>query len=353
MGRRPTIYDIGRVADVSASTVSRALSQHPSVSAKTRARVLKVARDLGFEPGRTTRALAPVQVTVGLVVPAVASAFDAQLTGGIEKAVTEKGGSVQLSQSGSSTEKEKEILWRLADRGIGGIIVLSNATDAHCDGAHVLDVRALGVPLVLIDQEVRNFDGDLVRSDGAGGARQLVEHLISLGHTQIAILTSSASTPSSAQRIQGYRDALTAHRLPIKPEFLWEGDFAETGGYEGMTRFLKMSGSRPTAVFAANAAIAVGAFHAIREAGLRVPEDFALVCFDDVDASNALYPFFTVAAQPVSLMGEIAVQLLYRRRAEGPDAPPVRVVLSTHLVVRRSCGAPSPELVVAENRGSE
>jgi LacI family transcriptional regulator len=193
------------------------------------------------------------------------------------------------------------------------------------------------IPFVLVgrhpDERVNSIDVDNV-----GGARMAVEHLIRLGHTRIATITGPLTMSHGEDRLVGYRRALEAHQLAVDERLIVEGDYTEASGSLGAQRLLPAS---PTAIFVASDVMAIGAFKTLREAGLRVPEDVALVGFDDVPIAAAIEPALTTVRQPIEHLGSMAADLLLNSLASPPEAhaPAQRIILPTQLVVRESCGA--------------
>ena len=181
------------------------------------------------------------------------------------------------------------------------------------------------------------FKSDVVCGDSRGGAELLTEHLIGLGHRQIALVSGPDSISSAAERAEGYRAALRKHHLPVEEDLIFQGEFKQESGYQIVKRLAECQ-PRPTAIFAANNLIAVGALQALREMGLRVPDNMALVCFDDIPYASAIEPFLTVAAQPAYEMGRTAAGLLMERLAATRNLRTREVVFAPELIVRQSSG---------------
>jgi DNA-binding LacI/PurR family transcriptional regulator len=174
--------------------------------------------------------------------------------------------------------------------------------------------------------------------DNVSGARVAVEHLIQLGHRRIGTITGRLDMAAGQDRLNGYRQALQAHQIAAEDTLIAEGDFAESSGMAGMRRLLKAS---PTAVFAASDTMAIGALRVLREVGVQVPQDVALVSFDGIPISGAVQPPLTTVRQPIERLGGMAVDVLVRL-LEGPPleaSPTQRMILPAELVVRKSCGA--------------
>lgn len=170
------------------------------------------------------------------------------------------------------------------------------------------------------------------------GARRLVEHLLSLGHTRVAMIVEGDDVSTARDRLRGYVEALEAAGLEFDPALVVHATVDPDGGLEGMSQLLA-GDKRPTAVFTVNNLAAVGAIEAVRRAGYEVPDDVALVCFDDIELASRLYPFLTVMEQPAETFGTLGAQLLLERIAHRAPAKPRLVVLPADFVVRRSCGA--------------
>jgi LacI family transcriptional regulator len=193
------------------------------------------------------------------------------------------------------------------------------------------------VQFVLIDRIVPGIESDLIVGDSVGGARQLVEHLIALGHRRIGFVTESDEVSTARDRRQGYEAALAAAGLELDPSLIANSTADPQGGLDGMRRLLELE-ELPTAVFTVNNLVAVGAIEAVRERSLDVPDDIALVCFDDIEYASRLYPFLTVMAQPAETLGSLGTQLLLERiEGRAPERPRV-VVLPAEFLVRRSSG---------------
>ena len=204
---------------------------------------------------------------------------------------------------------------------------------------HLLRLAKFGVPFVLVDRTVPGIDVDAILGDSVGGARQLVEHLISLGHRRIGFIVESDEVSTARDRRRGYESALEAAGRRARSGARRRGrPSTRAGGFEGMQRLLQLD-DPPTAVFTVNNLVALGAIEAVREAGLEVPDDVALVCFDDIEYASRLNPFLTVMEQPAEAFGTLGTQLLLDRiEGRGPERKRM-VVLPAEFVVRKSCGA--------------
>lgn len=335
----PTLETVAEIAGVSRSTVSRVVNGHPSVRPEVRERVWQVIQDTGYQPHAAARSLVTRRThIIGVVIPeAVTTLFTEPFFSLLLSGVTETCNlrSYQLMLSLFHGGVRQEELYRRVIRGghLDGVLVASTRIDDPVV-PRLVDDR---VPFVMIgahpDQRVTYVDVDNV-----AGARMAVEHLIRLGHTRIATITGPLNMPAGRFRLDGYRQALAAHRIQVQENLIVEGNFAADSGMAAVHRLLPVS---PTAIFAASDSMALGALQALLQAGLHVPGDVALVGFDDVPMAAGVEPPLTTVRQPIGKMGSMATEILLDL-LDGPDsaAPPAhKVILPTQLIVRGSCGS--------------
>ncbi len=330
-----TINDVAKRAGVSPVTVSRVLNSAPNVNPATRERVNRAIADLGYVPNVVARSLRSRRTrSLALILPDITNPFWPTVARGVEDAAQQGGYSVLLCNSDENAEKQARYLEVVASQQVDGVII----APCDSDSSKLSILRDRGVATVVIDRRIDDWDVDTVRGDSVGGAHALIRHLVELGHTQIVMLTGPADTSTSQDRVAGYEAALMHAGLPIDPRLIRYGEFRESSGHEMMQALLDEC-PIITAVFAANNAIAVGALQALGERGLRVPQDIAVVCFDDLSPASQLFPFLTVAEQPAYEMGlEAARLLLSALEADAPLAPR-HVMLPSRLIVRLSCGS--------------
>ncbi|HEU5014714.1 MAG TPA: substrate-binding domain-containing protein [Roseiflexaceae bacterium] len=341
MAREPTavtIQDVAAHAGVSAMTVSRVINQPARVAARTRARVEQSIRELGFVPNALAQSLLRGRThTLALLVSDISNPFFTQVARGVEDVAQRNGYTVIFGNSDESVEKERQYIQALLGRRIDGLLITTSSHSSHA----MLDLLARHEkPFVLIDRSIDGVQADSVVGDSIGGARTLTNHLLTLGHRRIAIIHGPAAVPTAIDRRRGYEEALRAHGIAPDPTLIVEGNFKRDGGYRAAQQLLALPPEqRPTAVFADNNFHAIGLIEALREAQLRVPEDMAVVCFDDIELASALHPFLTVVAQPARTFGTIAMQFLLERLDGTESPPPRKVVLPPEFIVRESCGA--------------
>mgnify|MGYP006300208259 CR=1 FL=1 len=330
----PTIYDVAQHAGVAPATVSRVLNDSGYVSDDTRRRVRQAIDELGYAPNRLARGLRSKQTqTLGLVVTDITNPFWTTVARGVEDVASEHGFSVILCNTDESDAKQEQYVNLLLEKQVDGFLLVP----ASGDTSAVAQLQQRDVPLVILDRAVP-LPVDTVRCDSEVGAYDLVMHLLNLGHRRIGLLGGSPTVSTAQDRLRGYRRALQQAGIPVDEDLILHRDYTQEAGYV-MTQAILALPERPTALFAVNNFIAIGAVRALREANVRIPEDMALVGFDDLPLALMVEPFLTVAAQPAYEMGAKATALLLERinAEETPDTHS-EMVLPTELIVRRSSG---------------
>jgi LacI family transcriptional regulator len=328
-----SIKDVAAAADVSVATVSRVLNDHPSVSARARERVLAAVEQLGYRPNAVARSLRTDETrTLGLVISDVLNPYFTELARSVEVEARELGYSVIIGNADERPDLQDHHVRTLLDRRIDGLLV------SPTDGCSPLmaDAARAGTPMVFVDRWIADTDVPVVRSDGRGAVRDLVAHLHGLGHRRLAIIAGPAATTTGRERIEAFREGLAAHGLDLPDVYIGQGDFQAGSGRQVTEAFLDLP-EPPEVVFAADNLMALGALDAVRARGLRVPDDIALVAFDDIPWFVHTDPPITAIAQPTGELGRAAVRALVDR-IEGRT--PESVTLPARLVVRRSCGEP-------------
>jgi LacI family transcriptional regulator len=326
-----TINDVAKRAGVSTMTVSRVINNSGYIHQKTRAKVEQAIAELGYVPNALARSLRFKQTkTLALVLTDITNPFFTTLARGVEDVASERGFSVIFCNSDESREKETDYLNVVARKQADGILLVP----AFSSRDSVDFLRDCGIPFVLLDRRIPDLQVDIVRCDSEEGAYQLTRHLIDLGHQRIAALTGSRMVTTAADRITGYHRALAESGLEDQAVEFY-GAFSVDSGHS-MTQQALALNPPPTALFTANNFIAVGAFRAIREAGLRVPDDISMVAFDDLTEANIIDPFLTVVSQPAYEIGYKATSLLLDRIAGNGSAEAQEIILPTQLITRRS-----------------
>ncbi len=331
-----TLEDIARLSGVSRSTVSRVINGDPNVSEHTRARVMDIIDKFNFQPNLAARGLAAGRTRIlSLIMPtAVANIFVDPyfplVIQGFSSTCNARDYSVMLWLA--EPEYERRMVQQIIHNGLADGVCVSSAMINDPIVKALIDSE---MPLVMIgrlpDYPMVNY----VDTDNFQGGSQAVLHLLRLGRKRVATITGPLNMVAGEDRLRGYQAALQEHGLPYRPEIVVEGDFSEASGYAAMQRLLPL---RPDAVFAASDMMAIGACRAIREAGFRVPEDIALIGFDDVPAAAGSGFLLTTVRQPIARLGVVAAETLIDI-IEHPGIQPCHIVLSTELVVRSTCGA--------------
>lgn len=277
---------------------------------------------------------------VALLIPEIVNSFYTTILRGVEDIANRHGLQVIVGNTDESVEKERAYVDVVMTTHVDGVIV----APASRSPRHLKRLLERKVPMVLIDRTVDGLHTDIVRGDNVGGAVVLTQHLLALGHRRIALVNGDLETSVARERDAGFRQALRQAGVGVDERLVAAGTWFIDDAEARLLGLLK-GGATFTAIFAANNFMAIGTLRALRRNGLRVPEDVALACFDDIEVAAEIDPFLTVMAQPAYTMGTLAMQLLLERIGDKPVGPPRDVVLSPQLLVRRSCGAMSAALV--------
>jgi LacI family transcriptional regulator len=331
-----TLEDIAKRCGVSRSTVSRVINNHPNVSDKVRKRVQKEIKNTGFRPHAAARALVSQRSwTIGLVLPRSVNSFFTdpyypRLIQGIAQGCNQLKYTLGLYLL-TDAEDEEEIFPRISRSGsLDGILFQSDQI-----GDQLIDRLAQsGIPMVIIGRPFHNDNISYIDIDNVTAAKTAMRHLISLKYRRIGTITGPLNTTVGIDRKNGYLQALQENGYPNNEKLIVEGDFTEDKGYAGM---LKILPEKPDAVFVASDQMAIGAIRALREKGLRVPEDVAIIGFDDLPLSNSADLHLSTMHQPVSEFGVKAVEFLNDMIVNG-TTPPRHIIMGAELVVRESCG---------------
>lgn len=325
-----TIRDVAATAGVSPATVSRVLNGKQDVGADLRTRVLAVVSDLGYRPNGPARSLRTrAAMVIGLVISDITNSFFTAVVRGVEDRAQRAGYSVVLANADEDLAKEAGYLEIAAAEHMAGVLL----SPASSRATSIEVLRELGIPAVAIDRRL-NGDVDSVTVNNHRAAREATEHLISQGCRRVAFVAGPLRTTTAASRLAGYRAALRTAGRDHDSGLIAYGDFRTEGGHTATQRLL-CGKERPDGLFIANNLMTIGGLQAIGEAGLAIPDDIAVVGFDDATWATALRPPLTVVTQPTYQIGSTATDLLLRRIA-GEQFPPRNVVLQAKLVQRAS-----------------
>ena len=328
----PTIRDVAKLAGVAPITASRVISNSGYASEDVRQRVNLAAEQLGYVPNFLARSLRSKRTqTLALVLTDITNPFWTTVARGVEDAASEEGYHVIFCNTDESASKQNSYLEAIIQKQVDGILLVP----ARSNTSPIEFLHQQNVQVVLLDRRLPNMEADVVRCDSKGGAYQLVQLLVKLRHQRIAILSGPSGVSSADDRVAGYKQALDEAGLKTEEQLIIYGDFTLESGYE-MTRSLLELPARPTALFAGNNFIAIGALKALHDAGLAVPEKMSVVSFDDLPAAIVVDPFLTVAVQPAYEMGQRATRRLLER-LDGQTTGGVQdIVLPVSIIERKS-----------------
>ena len=341
--------EIARLADVSLGTVSHVLNNSARVREPMRQRVLAAVEAAGYQPSELARGLRRDKTNmIGMIMPDITNPFFPAVVRGAEDIAFASGYRLILCNTDNDHSKELVHLNELRTYLPAGLIVIpSNFSDLT---AQAESYRKAGTGVVCIDRLPRNWKGDSVTADNERGAYHAVQHLIKLGHTRLATIAGPLHLTNARERLDGFRRAMREARLPLAPEYVQETTFDKQGGYHKTLLLLRLL-PRPTAIFAGNDMIALGALLAIREAGLHCPLDVSLVGFDDLDLAETTNPSLSSVSQSGYQLGTTAARILIDR-IQGDTSPARHIVLETSLNVRDSiAAAPAANLSPARPQG--
>jgi DNA-binding LacI/PurR family transcriptional regulator len=333
-----SIKDIARAAQVSHSTVSRALRNSPLVNTQTRALIHKLAGEAGYTVSAVGRSLVTKRTsTIGVVVTTIADPFAGEVVSGIEEFALTHDYSVILAACHADPDRELRAVDSLQERRVDGILVMASRIGA----LYLQRLSGMKVPIVLINSHHPGEFVYSIRIDNVAGARLATKHLVELGHRRIAYIGDRFGFQSDMERLAGYRETLEEADLGFEPDLVVHGDGTPDGGRLAMLQLLSRP-ERPTAVFCYNDREAIGAMRAVREQGLRVPRDVSIAGFDDLFLSSYTDPPLTTIQQPKREMGlqagEMLLQLLHSQIPHG-EKPESRVTTGV-LIVRGSTAPP-------------
>jgi len=327
------LKDVANKAGVSIATVSRVINNAPNISDETRFRVQKAMKALNYRPSRIAKRLRSKSVSgnlVGVMVPDISNPFYIDVLTGIEDYLHSHQYLLIMCNFSQNAAKEKMYVDALVSESVDGLIV----APAHEEDEKIMELERVGIPFVCIDRGLKNVKADLVLVDNVKGAYEAVSYLLKQDYKRIAYISGLIEIPTSRQREAGYMSALEEFGIPYRRELVKYGDSGMQSGIR-LTRDLLMQEQRPDAIFTGNNLITLGALQAITKMGLHIPDDIAVIGFDDMPFSDTLNPPLTAVRQPAYEIGRRAAELLYQRILE-PERPNVKIMLETELIIRES-----------------
>ena len=327
-----TIYDVAREAGVSMATVSRVVNNNPNVKPQTRKKVHEAIERLGYRPNAVARGLASKKTTtVGVVIPDISNANFAEVARGIEDIANMYHYNIILTNADKRKEKEIRVVNTLLEKQVDGLLFMGGAvTDDHREA-----FKTSNVPIVLCGTTDEQNAYPSVDIDHEAAAFDAVNLLIQEGHRNIAMISGTLQDPATGYaRFQGYRKALEKAGIPYREDYVRVGNYKYESGIEATQYFLSLP-ERPTAIFAANDEMAIGAIHCIQDAGLKVPEDISVIGLDNSRMSSMVRPLLTTVAQPMYDIGAVAMRLLTKLMKK-EHVESAKVTLPHEVVVRNS-----------------
>ena len=327
------LSDVAKLANVSTATVSRVLTNAENVTEKTRRKVLDAIEELNYHPnilGRQLRKMATNTILV--VVPDITNPFFSKVLRGIEMLAMQNGYQVLLADTQNYIISETEYLNFLHYKQVEGIILLTTKSNQQ-----LVKQLSEDSPVVLACEYMEEAQIPTVSIDNISSARKITQHLIRLGHSRIAHICGPMDIILSRDRLKGYQQAIGQNHLELDPILIQEGDFSYESGYNLMNKLLALE-NPPTAVFAANDLMAIGAIKSIKSHQLSVPQDIAVVGFDDIQMASIMEPAITTISQPAFEIGNKAMELLLGLMAK-EQIVKKQYILEDQLVIRESCGS--------------
>lgn len=333
-----TIYDVAKKAGVGIGTVSRVINDSPQIRPQTRDRVLQAIKDLNYQPHTVAQSLARRKTnTIGCIIPFFTGYFFVELLRGIQSKITEYCNDLILYSIDDTSKKEFFLKRVLMERKVDGVLLVSLEISDY----YVKRFLKQKFPIVLVDSFHSLLDS--IKVDNIEGALIATRHLLGLGYPSVAMIDGQLRSVPARLRFEGYKKALAEHNISFQERYFVACDFADEAdgfnkeaGYAAMKKLLDLGEDRPRAVFVSSDIQALGAIEAIKETGLSIPKDIAVVGFDDIELAH--FVGLTTMRQPIKEIGRLAVQRLMERVTGEPETD-FKHRFRTELVVRESCGA--------------
>lgn len=328
----PTMKDVARLAGVSTSTVSHVINRNRFVSEAVQEKVAAAVAALNYAPSALARSLKLNQThTIGMLLTASSNPFYSEVVRGVERSCYERGYSLVLCNTEGDENRMNRSLETLLQKRVDGLLIM--CTESHLPSPDILK-RYPSLPIVMMDWSPFEGGSDIIQDNSLLGGEMATRFLISRGYTRIACIAGPQDKTPARLRLEGFRQAMLQADLALPEGYVVNGDFEFQGGYHAMNQLLALN-PRPQAVFTSNDAMAVGVYHALYQAGLSVPDDMAVIGYDDIELARYMTPPLTTIHQPKDELGELAIDTLIHRFAD-PDADQQLLVLTPELVERGS-----------------
>ena len=328
----PTIRDVAKHAGVAPITVSRVINNANYVSQEIRERVQKSIAELNYVPNALGPSLRSKKTQIlALILSDITNPFWTTVARGVEDACSANGYYVVLCNTDEAESKQAQYVSVMLRKQVDGFLLVPVQHSTEM----IRKIQQQEIPVIVLDRTVSGVDVDIVRCDSGKGAYQVTNHLLEQGHRNIAILSGPPEISTAVDRVEGYRRAMADAGVTVNEANIIWGNYGHDAGYEDTKRILQMV-PRPTALVAGNNFIAIGAMHALGEGNIHVPQDMALVSFDEFPLGLMVEPFFTSVIQPAYQMGYQATELLLSRISGNAAQPYQEIVLPVEVVIRRS-----------------
>lgn len=326
-----SIKEVAKLAGVSVATVSRVINKNVYVKAETTRKVLEAIEKTGYKPNAIARSLKVKNTkSIGIIIPDISSHFFPDVVRGIEDVANEYNYNVILCNTDLNREKEKKYLDILVEKQVDGIVYMSNTITDELAGK----IAGVGTEIVLISTDYRDLAS--ITIDNVKAAAEAVKYIISKGYRDIAFIGGQMTDPNAGlPRFNGYVKALSEAGININKDFILEGDYRYESGYKGGKKLLSLD-NKPQAVFASSDEMAIGVIKAALEYGYSIPDELAVVGFDNIDISKMVYPSLTTISQPLYEMGCEGMKLL-AKKLNKEEIEKYKVVLEHKLIIRESC----------------
>lgn len=330
-----TIVDVAEKAGVSLGTVSRVINNDAHVAPETRERVSAVVQELGYVANRQARSLKGAKTNIiGMLVPDLGTGYIGEIIHGIDAELALHQLDLMLFTTHRESTKEANYVANMVRDMVDGLLLVLPRNPADYIGS----LTELNFPFVLIDHQGSSNPCPAVGATNWQGAYNATEYLVKLGHTRIGFITGSMDLGAAIDRLDGYKSALKTQHIPVDKALIYEGNFFQPDGYAGACTLLDLD-DPPTAIFASNDVMAMGAMDAVRSRGMRVPGDVSILGFDDIPQAEMVRPALSTVRQPLKQMGGVATQMLIDK-LENPNKEIGRTELPTELIARASTAPP-------------
>ena len=328
-----TIKDIAKALNISPSTVSRALKDHPDISQETKKNVVELARKLDYQPNSIALSLRKSKTnTVGIIIPQIVNHFFSTIITGIEEILHNQGYNIIISQTQESYRREVETIQTMILSRVDGVFISISRETA--DYAHFQELEKRKIPMIFFDRIKPEISADQVVIEDFEAGYKAVEHLIQVGCKHIVHLAGPEALLISQERLRGYQEAHHKYNLPIQPDLIIECDNHQLA-YEYISKFIQ-DGRQIDGVFAVNDDTAIGAIMAAKHAGLQVPQDIAVIGFENSPVSTVIEPNLSSIEQSGLDMGKVAARLFLQQMREDITHQPIQSKLKTRLIIRES-----------------